>query len=79
MDLEIVKFLAPLGVGGILAALIFYFYRRDFILERGRADLRETRLLDVLERTAVASERLAASTDNLTAIIKERLLAGSMR
>lgn len=29
-DLEsIIRFLAPLGVGGSLAAFIFYFYRRD--------------------------------------------------
>lgn len=29
MDQEFLRFLAPMGVGGVLAAFIFYFYRRD--------------------------------------------------
>lgn len=29
LDAEFVKFLSTLGIGGVLAALIFYFYRKD--------------------------------------------------
>ena len=29
LDQEFVKFLATLGVGGVIAALIFMFYRKD--------------------------------------------------
>ena len=29
MDTEFVKFLATLGVGGVLAAFMFHFYRQD--------------------------------------------------
>ena len=41
IDLETIKTLSALGVGGIVASLIFVFYRQDFLRERG--DAREER------------------------------------
>jgi hypothetical protein len=71
-DLELIRALSPLGVGGVLAVMIFVFYRLDFLRERNnhqaereRLAKREERLLDIVERNAAASERLAATIDSL--------------
>ena len=71
-DLDLVKTLSPLGVGGLLACVIFVYYRFDFlrerqnhVVERERQAKREERLLDIIERNAAASERLAVTIDNL--------------
>jgi hypothetical protein len=71
-DLDLIKTLSPLGVGGLLAVVIFVFYRLDFLRERQnhkteceRQARREERLLDMIERNAAASERLAVTIDNL--------------
>ena len=32
-DLDFIKSLSPLGVGGLLACVIFVFYRIDFLRE----------------------------------------------
>ena len=72
IDLETIKTLSALGVGGIVASLIFVFYRQDFLREREsahnereRQERREDRLLQVIERNAAASERLAVTIDRL--------------
>ena len=71
-DLEVIKALSPLGVGGLLAVVIFVYYRLDFlrerqnhVAERERQGKREERLLDMIERNAAASERLAVTIENL--------------
>jgi hypothetical protein len=71
-DLDLIKTLSPLGVGGLLAIVIFVFYRLDFLRERQnhqvdreRQAKREERLLDMIERNATASERLAVTIENL--------------
>jgi len=71
-DLDLIKTLSPLGVGGLLAVMIFVFYRLDFLrerhnhqVERERQVKREERLLDIIQRNAAASERLAVTIDNL--------------
>jgi hypothetical protein len=72
IDIDSIKTLSAFGVGGILAALIFVFYRQDFLreretahVERERQEHREDRLLQVIERNATASERLAVTIDKL--------------
>ena len=72
IDVETIKTLSALGVGGILAALMFVFYRQDFLREREsardereRQERREDRLLQVIERNAAAAERLAVTIDRL--------------
>ncbi len=69
-------FLTPLGVGGLLAYVMFFFYRQDFLRERARHEAdrerlerREDRLLQVIERNAAAYERLAVTIENLSALI----------
>ena len=71
-DLDLIKTLSPLGVGGLLAIVIFIFYRLDFLrerknhqAERDRQEKREERLFDIIERNAAASERLAVTIENL--------------
>ena len=68
---EMVKFLAPLGVGGILALLIFMNYRKDFLQERAVGREREDLLLKMVERSAAAAERLSVTIDNLGDMVKE--------
>ena len=76
-DIDVVlKFLTPLGVGGLLAYVMFFFYRQDFLRERvrheadrERLERREDRLLQVIERNAAAYERLAVTIDNLSTLI----------
>ena len=72
IDLETIKTLSALGVGGALASLMFVFYRHDFLREREEArdererqERREDRLLQVIERNAAASERLALTIEKL--------------
>lgn len=72
IDLETIKTLSALGVGGMLASLMFVFYRQDFLRERQgareereRQERREDRLLQVIERNAAASERLAVTIERL--------------
>ena len=79
IDLETIKTLSALGVGGALASLMFVFYRQDFLRERenGRAERerqerREDRLLQVIERNAAASERLALTIEKLGVSLGER-------
>jgi hypothetical protein len=76
-DLDLIKTLSPLGVGGLLAVVIFVFYRLDFLrerqnhgLERERQAKREERLLDMIERNAAASERLAVTAENLGKLLE---------
>ena len=72
IDLETIKTLSALGLGGLLAALMFVCYRHDFLREREsardereRQERREDRLLQVIERNAAASERLAVTIEKL--------------
>jgi hypothetical protein len=78
IDIDTIKTLSALGVGGILASLIFVFYRQDFLrerdgarVERERQEKREDRLLQVIERNAAASERLAVTIDKLGGTMTE--------
>jgi hypothetical protein len=76
-DIELIRALSPLGVGGLLAVMIFVFYRADFLRERQNHQAereqqarREERLLAVIERNATAAERLAVTIDNLGTMLE---------
>ena len=76
-DLDLIKTLSPLGVGGLLAVVIFIFYRLDFLRERRNhvaerewQAKREERLLDMIERNAAACERLAVTIENLGTMLE---------
>ena len=59
---DLIKVLSPLGVGGVLAGLMFWFYRQD----RLQCNKREDRMGSVVERNAIANERLALNIENLS-------------
>jgi hypothetical protein len=72
LDLDLIRMLSPLGVGGLLACVIFIYYRLDFLRERQnhqaeheRQAKREEWLLGVIERNAAACERLVMTIDSL--------------
>ncbi len=80
-DLDLIRMLSPLGVGGLLACVIFIYYRLDFLRERQnhraegeRQAKREERLLVVIERNAAASERLAVTIENLARALEREAL-----
>ncbi len=80
-DLDLIRMLSPLGVGGLLACVIFIYYRLDFLrerqnhqAERERQAKREERLLVVIERNAAASERLAVTIENLARALEREAL-----
>jgi hypothetical protein len=57
-DLDLIKLVSTLGVGGLLACVIFIYYRVDFLrkchshqAESERQAKREERLLDVISET----------------------------
>ena len=54
-----------LGVGGLLAAMIFMFYRQDRKNSEGRLMKMEERALDVLTANATASQKMADALDSL--------------
>ncbi|MGH7334623.1 MAG: clostripain-related cysteine peptidase, partial [Candidatus Rokuibacteriota bacterium] len=86
-DFDVIfKFLTPLGVGGLLAYVMFLFYRQDFLRERTRyegdrerLERREDRLLQVIERNAAAYERLAVTIENLSTLIAPGSPHGGVR
>src|SRR5206468_1151868 len=48
-DLDLIKTLSPLGVGGLLAVMIFVFYRLDFLRERQNHQVERVRVSPALE------------------------------
>jgi hypothetical protein len=73
IDLGSLHALAPLGVGGLLAGMMFFFYRQDFLrerlstqVERERLEHREDRLLQIIEKNAGAYERLAVTLEHMS-------------
>jgi hypothetical protein len=83
MDAEFAKWLATLGVGGVLAGLMFMFYRKDI---KQYTELWKTAtdqlMLIVKENTASnaklismieAQERNAVRKEDITLLIEKRL------
>ena len=79
MDLESLRFLASLGVGGAIAGIMFFAYREDFKRERKenqqereRHAEHERALLGIIERSAATGERMVAAVDRLEATLDEQ-------
>lgn len=86
MDAEFVKWLATLGVGGVLAGLMFMFYRKDVkqytelwktatdqmmvIVKENTAS--NTRLISLIE----TQERNSIRKEDISALIESRLRLG---
>lgn len=72
---EFTKWFATLGVGGILGAFIFWFYRKDMIsnAERTKEVSREhaDRLKEILGRWETQTTRWDSLTSILMTVIKE--------
>ena len=66
MDIEGLKWFATLGVGGVLAGFMFWFYRRDFIRERVDTRAQQDRVLSIAENTAVALTKLGTGIEVLS-------------
>jgi hypothetical protein len=67
---EILKLLSPLGVGGILAGVVFYFYRRDVLNgSKALANSRDLLMENVIKNTEAITEFRLAVKEN-TEILK---------
>ena len=66
---DLLKVLAPLGVGGILAAFIFWCYRQDRLACKDR----EKVLTDVLRQSAEQQESLARSVREVAVNIHQAM------
>lgn len=65
VDAEFVKWFATLGVGGVLAAFMFYFYRRDVAqytsLWKGQSDI----LMNVVKENTASNTKLVTVIEAL--------------
>jgi hypothetical protein len=75
MDSELLKWVATLGVGGVLAAMMFVFYRVDFLRERLFHRDASRKLTEVVEKNAETSATMARSMQELCSTIKVDVLA----
>ena len=66
---DLLKVLAPLGVGGILAAFIFWCYRQDRLACKDREKI----LTDVLRQNAERQESLAGSVREVAVNIHQAM------
>ena len=77
MDLELVKWLGTLGVGGALAAFMFYFYRQDVRTYtdqwRGQSD----QLISVVKENTSTATHLIVAIDNLGVATKDASAAAA--
>ncbi len=80
MDTEFLKFLTSLGVGGVLAGVIFYFHQKT--ADRHKSDLkdiiarqqsREDALLRKLDENTTSNTRLITVIDALQALVAREL------
>jgi hypothetical protein len=73
----LVRFLAPLGVGGVLAGFIFYFYRRDITSLVGALKDERSELLKIVRGNAEAMTKIEAAISSNTHVLEN--LAASCR
>lgn len=62
-DPEFVKYLSTLGIGGVLAGFMFFFYRKDTL------ETRDT-LTDIIKDNTLASREHTASNVRLMTLIE---------
>ena len=65
MDAEFVKWLATLGVGGVLAAFMFHFYRRDVRTYTDQWRGQSAMLLEVIKENTASNTKLITVIDAL--------------
>ena len=75
MDGDLIKWASALGVGGVLGAMMFVFYRIDFLRERTFHRDAAKKLTAVVEKNAEASTTMAHEMRELCGTIKADVLA----
>lgn len=65
VDLEFVKFLSTLGIGGILAALMFIFYRKDVKQYTELWKLSTESLMIIVKENTASNTKLISLIENL--------------
>lgn len=68
--LEFVKFLGSLGVGGVIAGGLFFFYRRDVKSYTDLWKIMSEQLLLVVKESAEASRAVAVAITQNTEVVK---------
>ena len=79
MDLETLKWFSSLGVGGILAGVMFWFYQKHSKAALNESYRREDRAIAVMDRLSTALSELSAAfhaaqenkRDELLAILRD--------
>lgn len=78
METDLLKYLAPLGVGGVLAAFIFFYNRKDANAHaeawRGQSEM----LMQIVKENTASNTNLQATTAALNSVITglQRDMAG---
>ena len=68
---EFIKWLATLGVGGALAGLMFFWYRKDVLQKCNDCENREDQLIEVIKSNSASHEKLALSMQSLSDALKQ--------
>lgn len=68
-ETDFVKFLATMGVGGIIAGLIFFFYRKDANSHAEAWQGQSEMLLQVVKENTASNTSLQATTAALNTVI----------
>jgi phosphate/sulfate permease len=79
MDSEFVKWLTTLGVGGVLAAFMFHFYRKDVKQYTDLWREQTAMLLVVVKENTASNTRLVSSVDSLQVITAQLMAMMSER
>jgi hypothetical protein len=69
MEPEFVKFLATMGTGGIIAGLVFFFYRKDSLDHAKTWQGQSEMLLQVVKENTASNTSLQATTAALNGVI----------
>jgi hypothetical protein len=75
MDADFVKYLSTLGIGGVLAAFMFMFYRKDVQQYTELWRITASQLMSVIQENTAANTKLIAliETQERNALRKEDL------
>lgn len=72
MDIEFVKWVATLGVGGVLAGMMFHFYRKDVQRYTDLWEGQSDSLMLIVKENTIAITRLTAVVEVLLRRVEER-------
>lgn len=67
---ELFRYLGSLGVGGTIAAILFFFYRKDVRSYTDLWKIMSEQLLDVVKESAEASRSVAVALTQNTEVVK---------